>query len=173
MADWTGMFTLETPPLELFLRGTVIYLMLLVLMRLVGQREAGGLGLTDVLIVVLIAQAVGGGLIGDSQSLTDAAVLAATILLCSVVVDAAAYRFPRLAAWTKARPRLLIEHGRINQAVLRREFMTTEELRSHLRLHGIEDLTEVRRAYLEPNGMISVLTDVGGSPETVSRPPGV
>lgn len=171
MADWKGMFAVETPPLELVLRGLVIYLVLLLLMRVVGQREAGGLGLTDVLIVVLIAQSVGGGLIGDSQSITDAALLATTILFCSVAVDAAAYRFPRFAALVKARPRLLIEDGRLNRRVLKREFMTADEVRSQLRLHGIEEIEGVRIAYLEPNGMISVLTADGGTPQAASKPP--
>ncbi|WP_307845714.1 YetF domain-containing protein [Saccharomonospora sp. NB11] len=171
MADWTGMFTLDTPALELVLRGVFVYLLLLVLLRVAGQREAGGLGLTDVLIVVLIAQSVGGGLAGDSESLADAAVLATTILSCSVAVDAATYRFPRLASLLKARPRLLIENGRLNRRVLRREFMTADEVRSQLRLHGIEDIAGVRVAYLEPNGMISVLTDDGRAAEAAPKPP--
>src|SRR5690606_30239613 len=107
MADWAGMFRLETPILELVIRGVVVYLLLLLLIRVVGQREAGGLGITDVLIIVLLAQAVGGGLTGDSESITDA-VLVTTILLCSVVVDAAAYRLSWFSVLTKARPRVLI-----------------------------------------------------------------
>ncbi len=165
------MFRLETPILELVVRGVVIYLMLLLLIRVFGQREAGGLGITDVLIIVLLAQAVGGGLAGDSQSITDAAVLVTTILLCSVAVDAAAYRFPWFSVVTKARPRALIREGKLNHRVLQREFMATEEVLSQLRLHGIEDIGEVRYAYLEPNGMISVLPAQGGIQDAPPAPP--
>lgn len=170
MADWAGMFRLETPILELVIRGVVVYLLLLLLIRVVGQREAGGLGITDVLIIVLLAQAVGGGLTGDSESITDA-VLVTTILLCSVVVDAAAYRLSWFSVLTKARPRVLIREGELNHRVLRREFMTIEEVRSQLRLHGIEDIREVRCAYLEPNGMISVPPARGDTQDTPPAPP--
>ncbi len=87
------MFALETPVLELLIRGAVVFLALLVLMRITGQRESVGLGVTDVLLVVLIAEAAAGGLVGDSHSVTDGIIVVATILVCSVAVDAA-YRFP-------------------------------------------------------------------------------
>ena len=165
------MFRLDTPLPELVVRGVVIYAAVLTLLRLTGQRESGGLGLTDVLIVVMIAQAVGGGLVGESHSVTDAVVLAATILLCSVAVDALAYRFPALSGLLKARPRPLIEDGRLNHRLMRRELLTTEEVLSQLRLHGIQDLAEVRCAYLEPNGMISVVARHGQDTSGPPRPP--
>lgn len=171
MPDWEKMFLPGMPLPEIFIRGTVTFLALLLLMRAAGQREAGGLGLTDVLLVVLIAQAAGGGLSVESGSIVDGLLLAVTILLWSVAVDAAAYRWPRLARLLKARPRLLIENGRMNRRVMHREFMTREELLSQLRLHGIQDLAEVRCAYLEPNGMISVVARHGQDTSGPPRPP--
>ncbi|GAA2404411.1 DUF421 domain-containing protein [Streptomyces glaucosporus] len=162
MPELSEMFAPDAPLPETVLRGVVIYLALLAMMRVVGQRESGGLGLTDVLIVVLIAEAVSGGLGGDSDSVTDGIVLTAAILVCSVAVDAAAYRFPRFAAVVKASPRPLIRDGRLNRRLMRREFMTTEEVLSQLRLHGVHDPAQVRLAYLEPNGMISVLRRADG-----------
>lgn len=70
MPDWQSMFDPTLPLLELFIRGTVSFLALLALMRIVGQREAGGLGITDVLLVVLVAEAAAPGLHGDAQSVT-------------------------------------------------------------------------------------------------------
>uniref|UniRef100_UPI0008324B7F DUF421 domain-containing protein n=1 Tax=Rhodococcus phenolicus TaxID=263849 RepID=UPI0008324B7F len=125
---------------------------------LVGQRESGGLGITDVLLVVLVAEAAAPGLHGEATSLADALILVSTILFWSVCVDALAYRFPRVARTVKARPRPLIENGKLNRRLMRREFMTREEVESQLRLHGIDDISGVERAYLEPNGMISVLS---------------
>src|SRR5690606_4358880 len=102
MADWAGMFRLETPILELVIRGVVAYLLLLLPIGVAGPREGGRLGISDPLFLVLLAQAVGGSLPGDSESITDAAVLVTTILLCSVVVDAAAYRLSWFSVLTKA-----------------------------------------------------------------------
>ncbi|AVT38056.1 DUF421 domain-containing protein [Plantactinospora sp. BB1] len=155
--DWQSIFAPSVPVLEGIVRGTVTFLVLLFLMRLVGQRESGGLGLTDVLLVVLVAQAAAVGLHGEAESVTDGVVVVATILFWSVTVDALAYRFPRGARLLKARPKALIEDGKLNRRVMLREFMTVEEVHSQLRLHGIEEIDVVDRAYIEPNGMISVI----------------
>ncbi|WP_426570284.1 DUF421 domain-containing protein [Streptomyces canus] len=171
MPDFSGMFTLQTPVLELIIRGAVVFLVLLVLVHVTGQRETGGLGLTDVLLVVLLAEAVTGGLVGDSHSVTDGIIGGATILVCSVAVDAAAFRFPCFPAVFKARPEKLIKDGRPDRRVIRRELMTHQELLSQLRLHGIQDPARVYLAYLEPNGMISVRTDTEEETEAPQHPP--
>lgn len=174
MPDWEAIFLPTLPLVELFVRGTVTFLALLALLRVVGQRESGGLGLTDVLLVVLVAQAASGGLAGASQSIADGLVLVVTILAWSVVLDAIAYRWPRAVVLLKARPQPLIKDGRLNVRVMRREFMSREEVLSQLRLHGIADLGQVSRAYLEPNGMISVIRqdDEDNEPPAVPGSPG-
>ncbi|PNG19946.1 DUF421 domain-containing protein [Streptomyces cahuitamycinicus] len=170
MPDWNAVFVPSTPVLEIFLRGTITFLVLMAMMRAAGQREAGGLGITDVFLVVLVAQAVAPGLVGESHSITDGVILAATVILWSLVLDAVAYRWPRLSRVIKARPRLLIEHGRLNHKVMRRELMTRSEVTVQLRLHGIEDISQVQRAYLEPNGMISILRQNRTETDEPARP---
>lgn len=170
MPDWNTVFALSTSPMEMLLRGTITFLMLMAMMRVAGQREAGGLGLTDVFLVILIAEAAAPGLVGRSNSIADGLLLAATVIFWSVALDAVAYRWPRLARFIKARPRLLIEDGRLGRRVMRRELMTEDEIMVQLRLHGIEDISRVRRAYLEPNGMISVLCRNGGETVGPVRP---
>lgn len=159
MPDWQSIFIPAVPLTESVVRGTVTFFVLLALIRIVGQRESGGLGLTDVLIIVLVAEAAAPALYPVQATLTDGiVVVVATVLFWSVSVDAIAYRFPGFARLAKARPKALIADGKLNTHVMRREFMSRAEVYSHLRLHGIEDINRVRRAYLEPNGMISVLT---------------
>lgn len=170
MPNWSELFSLDASVLELFIRGTVTFLALLLLLRVVGQREAGGLGVSDLLLVVLIAQAVAGGLNGGSEAIVDGLILVLTILFWSVALDAIAYRWPRVARVIKGKPELLISRGRPNRRVMLRELMTTEELNTQLRLHGVEQPDRVRRAYLEPNGMISVMRYDGGEEEPVENP---
>ena len=171
MPDWGEVFGLTAPVLEIVLRGTVTFLALTLLMRVVGQRESGGLGITDILIVVLVADAAGAGLRGDAASIGDSLVLVGTILFWSVALDAVGYPWPRLGRLLKARPKPLIEDGRLNRRALRREFMSQEEIESQLRLHGVSDVSQVKRAWLEPNGMISVLpVDDVPSEEPPGRP---
>jgi uncharacterized membrane protein YcaP (DUF421 family) len=157
MPDWEAVFDPSLPLLEILARGTCTYLGLLVLLRIAGQREVGAIGLHDLLVVVLIAEAVQQGLTGQYQAVPDGLLIVLTVLAWSVVIDALAWRWPRLGRILKPRPKPLIEDGKVNQRVLRRELMTPDEVLSQLRLRGIEDLSQVKRAYIEPNGMISVI----------------
>ena len=167
--DWANILVPSAPLVELLVRGTLVFLGLMVLLRVLGQREAGGLGLTDLLVVVLVVDAASSGLTGETHSIGDGFILVLTILFWSVVLDAVSYRWPRLGRFIKARPKPLIEDGRLNRRVMRRELMTDVEVYAQLRLHGIEGLEQVHRAYLEPNGMISVVPAEG---EQTIDPPG-
>lgn len=157
MPDWSILFTADTPWLELVLRGTIIFFALLVLMRFVGQRESGGLGMSDLLVVVLVGAALGDSLTGGGDNIADGLVPVTTIMFWSVVMDALTYRWPRLTVVLKGRPRPLIMNGRLDRRALRREFISEDELGSQLRTHGLTEFSQVRRAYLEANGEISVL----------------
>lgn len=162
--DWNTILVPDTPIIELIVRGSITFLLLILLLRLVGQRESGGLGITDLLVVVLMADAAAAGMSGNTDTIGDGMVLAATMLFWSIAIDAVAYRWPPVARLLKARPRPLILDGLLDRRVMRREFITEEEVRTQLRLHGISDLTEVARAYLEPNGMISIVPKVNKQP---------
>lgn len=166
------MFGFSAPVLEQLLRGTITYLALLLLMRVVGQREAGGLGLTDVLVVVLVADAASSGLTGSADSIADGMLLVCTILFWSLAVDALSYRWPWFSRLVKARPRSLIRDGELNRHTMRRELMSEEEVTSQLRLQGIEDPAKVARAFMEPNGMISIIRREGepDGPEESGKP---
>lgn len=170
-ATWLEMLIPTVPLWELFIRGTLTFIGLLILLRIVGQREAGGLGITDLLVVVLIADAAGAGLRGDAASLGDSAVLVGSILFWSVATDALSYRWPRLSWIVKARPKALVREGAIDRHAMRREFMTFDELMSQLRLHGITSIDEVQEACLEPNGMVSVVRRDHDEADTPPPPP--
>lgn len=170
MPDWQTLLEPSVPVVETFARGTLIFLAVFALMRTMGQRESGGLGITDVLLVVLVAEAAAVGLHGEAESVADGAVLVATILFWSLVLDAVAYRWPRLGKVLKAHARPLIEDGKLNRKVMRRELMTEEEVDAQLRLHGIRMIETVARAYIEPNGMISILRRDGEETEPAEPP---
>lgn len=157
MPDVSEFFTLSAPLGELFLRGTITFLALTVLLRIVGQRESGGLGITDLLVVLLVADAASAGLTGGATSIADGLVLVVTILVWSVALDAVAYRWPWVNRVIKGRPHALIKDGELNRHAMRRELMNEEEVASQLRLHGITDRGAVYLAYIEPNGKISII----------------
>lgn len=172
MPDWSLVFEPSVPVLETVIRGSVMFFAILALTRVAGQRESGGLSITDVLLVVLVAEAAAPGLYGEAISVSDSLILIGTILAWDLLVDALAYRWTRFGNMVKAGSRPLIENGKLNRKVLRRELMTDEEVEAQMRLHGIQDIREVARAYIEPNGMISILrTDDQEEEDPPERPP--
>ncbi len=171
MPNWGELFQPSAPIAEIIVRGTVMFLALFALMRVTGKREAGSLSLTDLLVVVLVAEAAAHGMAGDSRAIPDSILLVATILFWSVALDALAYRWAAFARVLKSRPSPLIVDGEVNHRALRREFMRRDELMEQLRLHGITDVRDVARAYLEPNGMVSVIRkDQAEVDEPAKRP---
>ena len=155
--NWGDLFGLTVSPLEIFVRGSIVYWFIFLIFRLVLRREVGAIGVADVLVVVLIADASQNAMAGDYRSITDGLLLISTIVFWNFLVDWLAFRWPWLGHVLEPPPLLLIEHGRMNRANMRREFLTPDELRSKLREKGVEDLTQVKRAVMESDGEISVI----------------
>ncbi|GAA4118809.1 DUF421 domain-containing protein [Enteractinococcus coprophilus] len=154
---WDEVFMFSAPVLEMFLRGTVMYLVVFLLMRFLGRRESGDLNASDIILVVLISEAASPGFGGEASSIFDSLVVVATVLFWATILDIGSYRWAWLDNLTAPRPRPLIRDGKIVQKTARREFLTKEEILSQLRINGFQELSEVKAAHLEPSGQISFL----------------
>jgi uncharacterized membrane protein YcaP (DUF421 family) len=155
--DWHAMFSPQHSLLELFLRGTIMYLVIFVLLRLVVRRQVGGIGMTDILVIVLIAEVTGNGISDNFQSVVESTTLIGTVLFWSTLIEWLQSRYPvfeRLARDPKLK---LIENGRMLRKNMREEFVSVEELMAQLREKGLEDCSEVKAAYMEADGRISVI----------------
>jgi uncharacterized membrane protein YcaP (DUF421 family) len=157
--DWAGLFAVGTPLTEIFLRGSVTYLALFLMLRFILKREAGTVGITDLLVVVLLADAAQNALADDYTSITDGILLVGTILFWSYFLDWLGYRFPRVQRLIRPAPLPLVRNGRMLKQNMRKEFITDDELYSMLREQGVDDLTRVKAAYIEGDGVISVITN--------------
>jgi uncharacterized membrane protein YcaP (DUF421 family) len=155
--DWRALFKPDVPLLEIFVRGTVTYLALFALLRIVLKRQSGDVGLSDLLVVVLIADAAQNGMAGEYTSITDGIFLVATIVFWSYALDWLGYRFPRFQGFVRPPPLRLIHGGQIMRRNLRKELLTEEELRSMVRQNGYTDLHEIKEAYMEGDGKISII----------------
>ncbi|HJW50490.1 MAG TPA: YetF domain-containing protein [Burkholderiaceae bacterium] len=155
--NWGDLFGLTVSPLEIFVRGSIVYWFIFLIFRLVLRREVGAIGVADVLVVVLIADASQNAMAGDYRSITDGLLLISTIVFWNFLLDWLAFRWRWLAHVLEPPPLVLIEDGRMNRANMRREFLTPDELRSKLRENGVEDLAQVKRALMESDGEISVI----------------
>ncbi|MGN6246113.1 MAG: DUF421 domain-containing protein [Motilibacteraceae bacterium] len=159
--DWGKAFLPDTPLLEIFVRGTCTYLGLFFLLRFILRRESGTLGVTDVLVIVLIADAAQNGMAGSYSSVADGIILVAVIIGWSWTLDALSYRFRCVERVIRPSPLPLVHDGRLLRRNLRRELVTDDELASQLREQGVQDLRDVRIAHMEPDGRISVVTRDG------------
>jgi uncharacterized membrane protein YcaP (DUF421 family) len=159
--DWSGLFAVRVSLLELILRGTIMYLGAFAALR-VFRRAAGALGTADLLLIVLIADAAQNAMSADYHSITEGAVLVATIIGWNVLIDWLDYHYAWARRLIQPAPVPLIRNGRVMGRNLRSEMITMEELRQHLREHGIEKVAEVKRCQLEPDGRLSVIKTDGG-----------
>ncbi|MEJ7686695.1 MAG: YetF domain-containing protein [Variovorax sp.] len=155
--DWHGIFTPTNSLMELVVRGTIMYFVLFGLLRFVMKRQAGGIGTTDVLVIVLLAEVAGNGFAAEYKSVVEGAVLVGTILFWSYTLEWVAHRFAAVERILHAPTLVLIENGKMLRKNMRAELVTKEELMAQLREKGIEDCAQVQRACMEADGMISVI----------------
>jgi uncharacterized membrane protein YcaP (DUF421 family) len=155
--DWGKVFLPDTPVLEIIVRGTVTYLALYIMLRLILKREAGTVGVTDLLVLVLLADAAQDAMAGGYNSLADGLLLVGTIVFWAYALNWLGYHSRFFRRFVVPPPLALVRDGKPLPRNLRRELITHEELMSQLRLQGIEDLSEVEMAQMEPDGRISVV----------------
>jgi uncharacterized membrane protein YcaP (DUF421 family) len=154
--DWHKMFVPSVSPLELVLRGTIMYLAILAAMR-VFRRQAGSLSIPDLLVVVLVADAAQNAMASEYRSVTDGLLLIATIYGWNYLLDIAAYRWRPVHRLLNPPPLALVQDGRVLRRNLRKEMLTLDELMEQLREQGVERLSEVRHCCLEGDGHLSVI----------------
>ena len=169
--DWRTIFVPQGSVLELVVRGSLMYVLILVAFR-VFRRDAGSLSMSDLLVVVLIADAAQNGMAGEYHSLTEGAVLVGTIFAWSYGLDWLAYR-SRFVSWLlHPPPVLLVRDGRVLARNLRAELITRDDLMQQLREQGVEDLRNVKQCRLESDGQMSVIKFEGDSTRRPAGHPG-
>ena len=176
--DWARLFNFDTPPLEIVVRGTVIYVTIYTLLRVVLKREAGTNGITDLIVVVLIADAAQNAMAGSYKSISDGMLLVAVIIGWSFLLNWLAHRFEWAARILRPGPLLLIRNGELLHQNMRKEMISEAQLREQARKHGIGDLAVVREGRMESDGQFSFLvgsraTDGGRRPSQHQQHPGV
>lgn len=155
--DWSVLYTVNVPLTELFVRGTFVYWFLLVMFRFVVRRDLGGLGVADVLLVVIVSDAAQNALAGGYTTITEGVVLLSTIIGWNLLVNWLAFKYPAVERIASPGRLQLVRHGRVIHRNLQRELLTMDDLMSQLRLLGVESLDDVKHAYLEASGNISVI----------------
>jgi uncharacterized membrane protein YcaP (DUF421 family) len=150
-------WALTIPPLSIILRTAVIYLIILVGLRLAGKREIGQMTIFDLVMLLLIANAVQNAMVGPDASLTGGILAAAVLLILNYSIARLRLHFPVVRRLVEGTPTLLVLHGRVLTRNLSREGLDQDTLETAFREHGIAELSEVEMAVLEVDGSISVV----------------
>lgn len=161
--EWDKVFILDAPLLEPILRGVLVYVGLLIVVRVLPRREAGTVALTDFLVAALIADAVSNGMTGGHESVPAALLTGGTILACTYLMDWLTYHSPFWRRLVDRPPVALIRNGRVLGDNLRGQLVTEDELLSQLRQHGVERPEQVKLATIEGDGEVSVIEAEGGT----------
>ncbi|WP_019140406.1 DUF421 domain-containing protein [Noviherbaspirillum massiliense] len=155
--DWGELFRLSVPLPELLVRGTVMYWFLFLLFRFFVSRGVGEVGISDILIMVIVADAAQNAMAGEYKSITDGMILVATLVGWNVAFDWLSYHFSVFRRFAAPPPLRLVKDGKMQRGNMRRQYISEAELMVKLREAGVEDIREVKSAYLEPTGEISVI----------------
>ncbi len=155
--DLAEIFGLSMPAVELVLRGSAIYWFLFAIFRLLIRRDVGSVGIADLLIVVLVADAAQNGMAGEYKSVTDGMVLISTLVAWNMLLDWLSFRFRIFRRLLEPQPLRLVKDGQLLLRNMRREFISEDELWAQLRQEGVDRLDQVKAVYLEADGNFSVI----------------
>jgi uncharacterized membrane protein YcaP (DUF421 family) len=151
------MWHIAVPWWELIVRSVVVYAFLLVLLRLTGKRQVGQLAPFDLVLLLVLSNAVQNSMNAGDNSLIGGLIAAATLVGLNFLVGFATYRNKTVEALIEGRPQVLIHNGKLFQDVMARAKLTHHELNAALRQTGCSCVEEVHSALLENNGAISVV----------------
>ena len=157
MPDVASLFELSMNPLELVVRGSLMYWFLFLLFRFVLRRDVGSIAIADVLLLVLIADASQNAMAGGYETVSDGVILVATIAGWNWLFDWLAFRFEWVRKLLAAKPLTLISNGQLQRRNLRKEMISNDELMAALREQGIDKVDQVKLAVMESDGQISVV----------------
>src|SRR5213594_4846202 len=148
---------LTTPWWEIVLRTAVVYVVVLVLLRAAGKRELGQMSPVDLVVILVIANAVQNAMTGGDNSLIGGIIAATTLVTVNIAFSRVGHRVPYLKHLFESQPTPLMRQGKLIKRNLERENVEEDELMMAAREHGLDDLAGVDAAYLERDGSISII----------------
>ncbi len=150
------MWNLSLPWWEFVARGVIVYVFLMVILRITGKRQTGQLAPFDLILLLVLSNAVQNSMNGGDNTVAGGLISASTLIALHYVVAFLTYKNKKIEAWIEGTPRTIIHNGVANEKVMRSEFLTHHELAAALRAVGCHDVSHVHLAMLENNGQITV-----------------
>lgn len=152
-----SVFISTIPLWEIAFRTFACYVGMLILLRLAGKREIGELTTFDVVVLLMVGNAVQNAMVGPDNSVTGGMVSAAVLILASYLTATVGLHSPIFERAVRGEPTLLVSRGEFVSRNLRREGIDPDEVLMAMREHGIDSLSQVKSAILEIDGSISIV----------------
>ncbi len=143
---------------EFVARAVIVYLFLLIILRITGKRQIGQLAPFDLVMLLVLSNAVQNSMNGGDNSITGGVILVCTLIAINYAVSWMTFRSKRLAAIVEGRPLMLVHNGHVDLRAMRSVQLTMHELDAALRAEGCGNVEQVHFAMLENNGHITVVT---------------
>ncbi len=150
------LWQLSVPWWEFVLRGGVVYVFLLVFLRITGRRQIGDYAPFDLILLLILSNAVQNSMNAGDNSLVGGLISATTLMLLHWVMSRLSYRFAGFERLIDGHPEILIRNGQLNGEIMARQAITLDDLHAVLRDHECLALNEVRLAVIETNGTITI-----------------
>ncbi|MFC5570352.1 DUF421 domain-containing protein [Lysobacter yangpyeongensis] len=158
MSDGSAsLLQLSLPWYQFVLRAVLVYFAVMVLVRISGKRAVGQFTPFDLVLLILIGNAVQNGLNGGDNSLSAAVILSATLLALNYGVAFVSARYPRIRKVVEGEPVILVHDGHVHRDVLKRELVSRADFDKAMREAGLSDVDEIHQAVLETNGHITII----------------
>jgi uncharacterized membrane protein YcaP (DUF421 family) len=151
------MFSLGTEWWQIMVRASVVYIVVVLALRLTGRRTLGQRNAIDLVLILIVANAVQNAMIGSDTSLIGGLIAAATLFALDTVLDRIFGRSDRLSRFFSGGPVVLVNRGMMIDSNLRKEHISLDELEEALREHGIDDIGQVKLGILEMDGSLSIV----------------
>src|SRR5512133_1210574 len=149
----------ETSVVALVVRAVVVYGFLVFALRIAGRRELAQMTSFDLVLLLVISNAVQNSINAGDNSLGGGLVSAVTLVALNWVLGYATWRWRRVERALQGAPIRIVTDGRVHGGALRRELLTLAELRSALRKQGVMRIADCKQVTLEPDGTLSVVRE--------------
>jgi uncharacterized membrane protein YcaP (DUF421 family) len=150
------MWKVSLPWWEFVVRAMVVYAFLIVILRLTGKRQVGQLAPFDLVLLLVLSNAVQNSMNGGDNSITAGILSALTLIGANWLIGFATFRNKKLSRLVEGRPQVIVHNGEVYRDVMKKERLTQDELDAALRRAGCASIHDVHFAILENNGQISV-----------------
>lgn len=151
------MWTLDTPVFELVLRAVAVFSFLFIVCRIWGKKHLGQMAPFDLILLLIMSEAVQNSLIGEDKSVPAGFITVASMIGLNIILNKISHRSKKMESFIQGRPKVLIRDGKVDELMMKRETITDQEIHEAIRKQGVEHIEDVGLATIETDGEISVI----------------